>query len=119
MGRAMVLRVNEEGDQYLPTLSTHSLEAVEVPEGVVKEWRRRKGAAAAVAEHAHQLELAGVVLEAAIVEPPSSSGGGLGSPAAQTSLSRLGHYLRRIKKMVPLDERGMWLLKNLLTQVRG
>lgn len=112
----MMLRVNEEGVEYLPTLATHSLEAVEVPEAVVKEWRRRKGAAAAEAEHAHQLEQAGVVLETASIDRPSS-GAGRGSPVAQT-LSRLGHYLRRIKKMVPLDERGMWLLKNLLTQVR-
>lgn len=115
----MILRVNEEGVEYLPTLSTHSLEAVQVPEGVVKEWRRRKGAAAVVVEHAHQLELAGVVMDTASVDRPSSSAGGPGSPAVQTSLSRLGHSLRRIKKMVPLDERGMWLLKNLLTQVRG
>eukprot|EP00903_Cladosiphon_okamuranus_P007230 g7017.t1 len=92
-----------------------TLEAVEVPEAVVKEWRRRKGAAATVAEHAHRLELAGVVVENAVVKRPSS--GRRGSSAAQ-SLPRLGHYLRRIKKMAPLDERGMWLLKNLLTQTR-
>lgn len=121
MGRAMILRVNEEGVAYLPTLPTHSLEAVKVPEAVVKEWRRRKGAAAAVTEHAHQLELAGVVLDTpGDVDRPSSCGErgspGRGSPAAQT-VSRLRNHLRRIKKMVPLDERGMWLLKNLLTQV--
>lgn len=110
MGRPLILLVNEQGVEYLPTLSTHSLEAVEVPESVVKEWRRRKGAAAAVAEQA-QLELAGVV-----VEGRNGSGGGRGSSAAQ-AVSRLGHYLRRIKKMVPSDERGMWLLKNLLAQV--
>lgn len=118
MGRALILRVGQEGVEYLPSLSTHSLEAVEVPEAVVKEWRRRKGAAATVAEHAQQLELAGVVLETPIVDRASTSGG-RGSPAAQTLSRLLGHYLRRIKKMVPLDERGMWLLKNLLTQVRG
>lgn len=115
--RALILRVNADGVKYLPSLSTHNLEAVEVPEAVVKEWRRRKGAGAAVAEHAHQLELEGVVLETSGVERPSSDGR-RGSSAAQT-LSRLGHHLRRIKKIAPLDERGMWLLKNLLTQVRG
>lgn len=118
MGRALILRVDEGGVEYLPTLSTHSLEAVEVPEGVVKEWRRRKGAAAAATEHAHQLEMAGFVLEHPGVGRRPNSGEGRGSPAAQTLSKRLGHYLRRIKKMAPLDERGMWLLKNLLTQVR-
>eukprot|EP00752_Nemacystus_decipiens_P001293 g1285.t2 len=33
-------------------------------------------------------------------------------------MERLGHYLRRIKKMVPLDEPGMSLLKSVLTQTR-
>lgn len=110
MRRALI---SQGGVEPLPTLSTHCLEAVAVPEAVVKEWRRRKEAAAAAAAVAEQ-ELMTGVLETPNVDRASTGGGG--SPAVQT-WSRLGHFLRRIRKMVPLDERGMWLLKNLLTQV--
>lgn len=109
MGRPPILQVKENGVEYLPTLATHSLDAVEVPESVVKEWRRRKMGAAI--EHAH-VELAGLAAPAA---------GGRASPAAAASknaASKLSPYLRRIKRMAPQDGRGMWLLNNLLSQVR-
>ncbi|CAM9989363.1 unnamed protein product [Pylaiella littoralis] len=110
MGRSPILHVKENGVEYLPTLATHSLDAVEVPESVVKEWRRRKMGAAI--EHAH-VELAGLAAPAA---------GGRASPAAAASknaASKLSPYLRRIKRMAPQDGRGMWLLNNLLSQTRA
>lgn len=109
MGRPLILLVNENGAEYLPTLATHSLEAVQVPESVVKEWRRRKVGAAA-AELAH-MEVAGL---AAPAEGRRASFAAAATPPAASKLSRC---LRRIKRMEPQDDRGIWLLNNLLSQV--
>lgn len=103
---------DDGADQCLPTLRTHSLDGVVVPDSVLKEWRRRKGLGAAAEQAVQQLPVTkGGGAEVAI-------GGRFGSPAARRpGVMTLGRCLRRIKKMAPLDERGMWLLNNLLSQV--
>lgn len=90
------------------TLATHGLETVELPESIVKEWRRRKVGSAAT-EDAH-MELTGLAASAA--------GGSSPTVVAPHAVSKQNHCLRRIKRMAPLDDRGMWLLNNLLSQVR-
>lgn len=81
----------------------------------MKEWRRGAAKAAAAAEHAHLEDLAGIDhLESAHQSRTNISR--RGSPRAQAAL-RIARHLRRIRRMVPLDEHGFLLLKYLLTQV--
>ncbi|CAM9360108.1 unnamed protein product [Ectocarpus sp. 6 AP-2014] len=104
---------DEKGaDECLPTLRTHSLDGVVVPDSVLKEWRRRKGLGAPAEQTVQQSTVAkGGGAEVAI-------GGRFSSPASPRPGATLSRCLRRIKKMAPLDERGMWLLNNLLSQTR-
>ncbi|CAN0534854.1 unnamed protein product, partial [Ectocarpus sp. 12 AP-2014] len=86
-------------DECLPTLRTHSLDGLVVPDSVLKEWRRRKGLGAPAEQEVQQLAVAkGGGAEAAI-------GGRSGSPASPRPGARLSRCLQRIKKMAPLDER--------------
>lgn len=106
-----------EAGLHLPNLATHSLAAVHLPEAVVKEWKKGAAKAAAAAEHAHLEDLVGVDhLES--VHHSRTNISRRGSPRAQAAL-RIAQHLRRIKRMVPLDEHGLLLLKYLLTQVSG
>lgn len=66
---------------------------------------------AASAELAH-MELAGLV--AAAEGGHASAAVAAATPPAVSKLSRC---LRRIKRMEPQDDRGFWLLNNLLSQV--
>lgn len=103
--------VDDDGAESLPALRTHSLDGVVVPDSVLKEWRRRKGLGAAAEQRVQQLAVAkGGGAEVAI-------GGRFRSPSSSRPAVTLSRCLRRIKKMAPLDERGMWLLNNLLSQV--
>ncbi|CAM9686393.1 unnamed protein product [Ectocarpus fasciculatus] len=104
--------VDDDGAESLTALRTHSLDGVVVPDSVLKEWRRRKGLGAAVEQAVQQLAVAkGGGAEVAI-------GGRFRSPSSSRPAVTLSRCLRRIKKMAPLDERGMWLLNNLLSQTR-
>lgn len=121
MGRALILLVDENGVEYLPTLQTHSLDGVQVPESVVKEWRRRKGlgttsssAAATATTSAGQGQNAKAVASAT----RNGETGRHAPPATPHDVPGLSRCLQRIRKMVPLDERGIWLLNHLLSQVR-
>lgn len=106
-----------EARLHLPNLATHSLAAVQVPESVVKEWRRGAAKAAAAAEHARVEELTGVEHLEAAAHQSWTNTSRRGSPRAQAA-HRIAQHLRRIKKMVPLDGHGLLLLKYLLSQVR-
>jgi len=104
-----------ESRLHLPNLATHSLAAVQVPEEVVKDWRRGAAKAAAAAEHALLDDFVGVDH----LESTHHGGANIsrrGSPRASVAL-RIAKRLRRIQRMVPLDEHGLLLLKYLLTQV--
>ncbi|CAM9140345.1 unnamed protein product [Hapterophycus canaliculatus] len=118
MGRTLILLVDEHGVEYLPTLQTHSLDAVQVPDSVVKEWRRRKGVGTTKAVAGTAVVPVGHAQNSKPVATTTENGEiGRHTPfATPHAVPRLSRCLRRIKKMVPLDERGIWLLNHLLSQ---
>lgn len=111
---------------------THSLQDIVVPEGVVKDWKRRQqtlkgrggGDRVPNASAADEKAAGGVEDSKALLllrtaaDPMSRRSKAAAAAACQRQPSITGRHLRRIKKLAPTDERGMWLLNNLLAQVR-
>lgn len=133
--------MQENKQERLGSLPTHSLEGVVLPEAVVKDWKRRqqslRGQAVKVrgGQRDSRGQLRSLQREVAVGQPTETivghgeekmdlttaavaAGVRVQRPAAPTPLS-VERRLHLIKKMVPADERGTWLLNNLLAQVRS
>lgn len=116
-------------DKYkrVGNLQTFSLEEMSVPDAVVKDWRRRQHALKALQATTPegnqppvtQKEAGGNMstIETAAMAAAAAAGG-RNVPVASRAPSSLAHQIYRIKNLAPSDERGMWLLNNLLEQVR-
>lgn len=122
----------------MAALPTYGLGGVSVPERVVQEWKRRQHVLKA-SQKGHRSGTTQFTLPQEVnphtgeILPPATIAGTDGNEVGTTiggsgSIDRVdsrppagtvevGKLLRRIRKMAPEDERGAWLLNNLLSKV--